>query len=402
MSQAAPRPRRLPLNPADTAVTPLELFFDLVFVFALTQVTELMAHDTSGESLLRGVLVLGLLWASWAGYAWLCNMVSADSGAFRTVLLIAMAAMLWLALSIPEAFDDFDGGLYGPLVVALAYFGFRFMHLVMYWLLSRDDPEERRQLLRFAPFVLAGTTMLLIAATTDGTTQTLLWVLALATDYVGTLVGGAEGWRLRSTGHFAERHGLIIIVALGESIVAIGIGVGTLPISGPILAASLLGLMVTASLWWIYFDMSALHAHRALDAEPEETRTRLARDAYSILHLPLMVGIVLTAFGLKKVMEYVSDTDAHDLGDPLQGIAVFSLYGGVVVYLLGHVAFRWRTTQQVMPARLVAVGGLVLTGVIAAQLPALAALACLVAVVALLIAYEAIAYAEYRRELHQH
>ena len=170
-----------------------------MFVFALTQVTELMAHDATGESLLRGVLMLGLLWASWAGYAWLCNMVSADAGVVRLVLLIAMAAMLWLALSIPEAFDDLDGGLYGPLVVAVAYFVFRFMHLVMYWLLSRDDPALRRQLVRFAPFVVAGTTMLLVAATTEGTTQTLLWVLALAADYVGALLGGAEGW-LRSTG----------------------------------------------------------------------------------------------------------------------------------------------------------------------------------------------------------
>ncbi|HEX5995702.1 MAG TPA: low temperature requirement protein A, partial [Jiangellales bacterium] len=306
------------------------------------------------------------------------------------------------ALSIPEAFDDLDGGLYGPLVVAVAYFVFRFMHLVMYWLLSRDDPALRRQLVRFAPFVVAGTTILLLAATTEGTTQTLLWVLALAADYVGTLLGGAEGWPLRSTGHFAERHGLIIIVALGESIVAIGIGVGELPVNGPILAASLLGLMVAASLWWIYFDMSALHAHRALDAEPEQTRAQFARDAYSFLHLPLLIGIVLTALGLKKVLEYVGDTDAHDLGDPLKGVALLALYGGVFVYLLGHVAFRWRTMQQVIPGRLVAAGGLVLTWIVAAQVPALAALACLVAVLALLIAYETIAYAEHRRELHQH
>jgi low temperature requirement protein LtrA len=373
-----------------------------VFVFALTQVTELMADDATGESLLRGVLLLGLLWASWAGYAWLCNTVSADAGVVRLVLLVAMAAMLWLALSIPEAFDDLDGGLYGPLVVAVAYFVFRFTHLVMYWLISRDDPALRRQLVRFAPFVVAGTSVLLLAATTEGATQTLLWVLALAADYVGTLLGGAEGWPLRSTGHFAERHGLIIIVALGESIVAIGIGVGELPVNGPILAASLLGLMVAASLWWIYFDMSALHAHRALAAEPEVTRAQLARDAYSFLHLPLLIGVVLTALGLKKVLEYVGDTDALDLGDPLNGVALLALYGGVLVYLLGEVAFRWRAMQQVMPGRLVAAGGLVLTWIVAAQVPALAALVCLVAVLALLIAYETIAYAEHRRALHQH
>ena len=127
--------------------------------------------------------------------------------------------------------------------------------------------------------------------------------------------------------------------------------------------------MVAASLWWIYFDISALHAHRALDAEPEETSAQFARDAYSFLHLPLLIGIVLTALGLKKVLEYVGDTDAHDLGDPLKGVALLALYGGVFVYLLGHVAFRWRTMQQVTPGRLVAAGGLVLTWIVAAQVP---------------------------------
>lgn len=183
---------------------------------------------------------------------------------------------------------------------------------------------------------------------------------------------------------------------------AIGLGVAGLPVSGPILAGSLLGLMVAASLWWIYFDMSALHAEHALDAEPEETRALLARDAYSFLHLPLLVGIVLTALGLKKVLEYVGNTEAHDLRDSLGGVALLALYGGVVVYLLGHVAFRWRTLHHVIPGRLVAAGALVLIGALASHLPALAALACLVAVLAVLIAYEVVAYAEHRRELHQH
>jgi low temperature requirement protein LtrA len=402
MTQASSRPRRLPLNPADASVTPLELFFDLVFVFALTQVTAFMAEDVSGQSLVRGVLVLVLLWWAWTGYAWLCNVVSADAGAVRVVLLTAMAAMFVLALTIPEAFDDLPGGLNGPVVLAACYFVFRFMHLVMFWLISRDDPGLRRQVARFAPSVFGGTITLLVASTTDGHTQTLLWVVALTVDYVGTLLGGADGWRVRSPGHFAERHGLILIVALGESIVAIGVGVAELPISVPIVVASVLGLGVAASLWWIYFDMSALHAEHALAAEPEETRARLARDAYSFLHVPLLIGVVLTALGLKKVLEYVGDVENHGLDDPLKGAALLALHGGVFIYLLGHVAFKWRTAHALIPARLVAAGALVGTWALGPHVPALATLGTVVGVVALLVAYETVVYAEHRRALHPH
>ena len=368
------------LNAEDTRVSRLELFFDLVFVFALTQVTVLMAEDLGPESLLRGALVLGLLWASWAGFAWLCNVVSAD--AVRTVLLASMAAMLALALAIPEAFDDQPGGLDGPLVVAGCYLAFRLVHLAMYWIASREDAAERRQLMAYAPFVLTGTALLLVAATADGWTQTLLWVLALAADYVGTSVGGAEGWQLRSAGHFAERHGLIVIVALGESIVAIGMAVRDQALTGPVLTGSLLGLVVTTSLWWVYFGADATDADRALHAEPAATRSRLARDAYSVLHLPLMVGIVLVALGLKTVL-------AH-LDEPLTGTALGALHGGVLLFLLGHAAFRWRIAHDVVPGRLVAAAAVVACWVAGPQLSALGTLATLAAVLAALVTRETV------------
>ena len=135
MTQAGVR-RRIRLNTTDATVSPLELFFDLVFVFALTQVTALMAEDLTAEGLLRGVLVLGLLWWSWTGYAWLCNVADADTGPVRFVLLAAMASMFVLALCIPEAFEDLDGGLSGPVVIAICYFVFRLLHLVFFWLIA--------------------------------------------------------------------------------------------------------------------------------------------------------------------------------------------------------------------------------------------------------------------------
>jgi low temperature requirement protein LtrA len=217
--------RRILPTTVDATVKPVELFFDLVFVFALTQVTAMMADDLSLTGLLRGLLVMSLLWWSWTGFAWLCNVVRSDSVPVTLVLFVAMAPMLVLALAIPEAFDDLPGGLHGPVVVALCYFLFRLMHLVMFWLISADNPALRRQLVRFAPSMLAGTTLLLVAAGLDGTAQTAMWATALVADYVGTLLGGSSGWVLRSPSHFAERHGLILIVALGESIVAIGVGV---------------------------------------------------------------------------------------------------------------------------------------------------------------------------------
>jgi len=383
-------------------VTPVELFFDLVFVFALTQITALMAHDLTGRGLARGLLVLGLLWWSWVGYAWLCNLVVADEGAVRMALFAAMTAMFVMALTIPEAFDDLPGGLPGPVVMPLCYFAFRALHLALFWIISRDDPGLRRQLIRFTPPMIGGTALLLAASQYQGTTQTLLWALALLADYGGTFLGGASGWRLRSASHFAERHGLIVIVALGESIVAIGVGVADLPISWPIVVASVLGLAVSAAMWWAYFDLSALVGERALAAARDADRARLGRDAYSFLHLPLMAGIVLAALGLKDVLKYVGDTEHHDLSDPLASLASLALYGGVALYLLGHVAFKLRTSHTLFVPRVAGGAVLLLLLPLAGMLPALAALGLLAGVLVGLVAYETWRFAEVRDRIRHH
>jgi low temperature requirement protein LtrA len=297
--------------PEEARVTPIELFFDLVFVFSLTQVTALMAEEVTARDIVRGLLVLALLWWSWVGYAWLANVVQAEEGLGRVAMFGAMAAMFVMAVSVPEAFDDLRGGLDGPVVVAFAYLAVRVLHLVMFFVLSGDDPGLRRQVWRFSPSVIGSTAVLLVASQLEGPAQTLTWVAALIVDYFGTILGGASGWRLRSASHFAERHGLIIIVALGESIVAIGVGVAQVPISWPVIAASVLGLTVAGCLWWAYFDVVSIVAERLLRRAEGEERARLARDAYSYLHMPMVAGVVLVALGLKKVLEYVGDTEAH-------------------------------------------------------------------------------------------
>jgi low temperature requirement protein LtrA len=388
-------PRLLPVS-EEARVTPIELFFDLVFVFSLTQVTALMADDLTGRGIVRGLLVLALLWWSWVGYAWLANVVQADEGLGRLAMFAAMAAMFVLAVTVPESFDDLPGGLHGPVVVAFAYLAVRVLHLVMFVLLSGDDPGLRRQVWRFSPSVLGSTAVLLVASQFEGTAQTLAWVAALIVDYVGTILGGASGWRLRSASHFAERHGLILIVALGESIVAIGVGVAQVPISWPIVAASILGLTVAGCLWWAYFDVVSIVAERMLRRAQGEERARLARDAYSYLHLPLVAGIVLVALGLKKVLESVGDVGPGGLSEALPLLPLGALYGGVALFLFAHSAFKYRTWRQVTGRRLL-VGVLVVALIpLAAELPTLTTLGLLTAVMVALIASEAVRYSELR------
>jgi low temperature requirement protein LtrA len=397
----ARHPRLLPVS-EEARVAPIELYFDLVFVFSLTQVTALMADDLTGRGVVRGLLVLALLWWSWVGYAWLGNVVQADEGLGRVAMFGAMAAMFVLALTVPEAFDDMPGGLDGPIVVAFAYLAVRVLHLVMFVMLSKDDAGLRRQVWRFSPSMFGSTAVLLLASQLEGTAQTLAWAAALIVDYVGTILGGASGWRLRSASHFAERHGLIIIVALGESIVAIGLGVGGVAISWPVIAASILGLAVAGSVWWAYFDVVSIVAERELRRLRGEERARLARDAYSYLHLPMVAGIVLLALGIEHVLEYVGESSIHELSDPLTPLLLGALYGGAALFLLAHSAFKYRTWRRVTVRRVVV--ALLLAGLIpvATELAALAALGLLTAILVVMIVSEVMRYSELREQVrHQ-
>jgi low temperature requirement protein LtrA len=383
----------------DAVVTPLELFFDLVFVFALTQVTAYMADELSWHGILRGVLIVMLLWWSWTAYAWIANVVSAEEGQIKLVMLAAMATMFLMALCIPEAFDDAPGGLSGPVVLAICYLVFRIMHLLLFWILSRDDRGLRQQVLRFTPSVLGSTLLLLVASRFEGWVQTALWMAALAVDYIGTALGGASGWRLPAPKHFAERHGLIVIVALGESIVAIGVGVAQRPISMAIIVASVLGLVLASAMWWAYFDVSALQGEHALSSEPIETRPRLGRNAFSFAHLPLVASVVLTALGIKKVLEYVSDTELHTLADPLKGVVLAALVGGVALYLLAHVLFKWLTVHRVSVVRLTAAGALLVAWPLTGSLPALWQLGVVAGVLTVALVVESVIWAQSRHQI---
>lgn len=373
----------------DHAVTPAELFFDLVFVYAITQVTALMATAPSPVRLAGGMVVLALLWWCWCCFAWLGNVVRADSGGLFAVLVTVMAVVLVVSFAVPEVFADRPGGLPAPLLFVLCYGAVRVLHLVSYWVSSPGDAALRRTLRRTALVsVLPPLVLLLAGSAYTGRTQLLLWLAAVAVDYGGIYVTGSSGWRVNSPGHFAERHGLIVIIALGESIVAMGVGVGDLPLTPAVLVAAATGLLLSAALWWLYFRQLGEGAEHRLAGLDGDDRTRFARDVYTFLHLPLVAGVVLCALGMKKVLQQVADTGHYGLAEPLHGVVAWALPGGVGVYLLGAAAVVWRTSGR-RPVALLAGGACgVLAGPLVALVPGLVALVALTgATLALLTAH---------------
>jgi len=332
------RPRITAVMREGERVLPLELFFDLVFVLALTQCTALMAHDPTWGGLFQGLLVLGVLWWAWTAYAWLTSVLDPEEGAVRIAMFAAMAALLVVALCVPEAFDSL------ALEFALAYGAVRAGQIALLWLGGRDDPALRHSIrVGLVTSTALGVGLLVTASFFDGAVQGGLWVLALALDLAGPYVAGSEGWRLMP-GHFAERHGLIVIIALGESIVAIGTGAPA-HLSAGIVAAAVLGVALSASQWWMYFDIVALVSSRRLAEAPEgKVRNELARDSYSYGHFPMVAGIILVALGLKKTL--------GDVSEPLDTVPAFALLGGLAIYLLGLVGFRYRHVHTINRRRL--------------------------------------------------
>ncbi len=371
----------------DERVTPLELFFDLVFVLALTQCTTLIAHTPTAEGLLKGLLVLGMLWWSWVGYAWLTSVVDPEEGAVRLAIFVAMAAFLVAALCVPGSFGS------EALAFACAYAVVRTAHIVLFMLASREDPALRQSVLGLAVSTAVGAGLLFAAAATSGGFQLGLWGLALLLDAGGPFVFGQDGWKV-VPGHFAERHGAIVIIALGESIVAIGVGANE-AIDAGVVVAAVLGVLVAAALWWVYFDVTAIVAARRLAKAPEgRERNGIARDSYSYLHFPMVAGIALIAVGLKRTIGHVDE--------PLKLVTSASLLGGTALYLLAHVAFRLRNMHTLSGRRLVC--AIVLLALVPAgtSLPALATLGILTALLIALIAYEALRYADSRDRIrHQ-
>jgi low temperature requirement protein LtrA len=369
-------------------VTSLELFFDLVFVLALTQCTALMAGTPTALGVLKGLLVLAMLWWAWGGYAWLTSTVDPEEGSVRLVMFAAMAAMLVAALCVPGAFGS------DALAFALAYAVVRAAHIGLFLLGSRENAPLRGSVLALAASTALGVGLLVLASFAGGALQIGLWALALLLDMGGPYLFGIEGWTLVPA-HFAERHGAIIIIALGESIVAIGAGASA-KVDAGVVTAAVLGTAVAGALWWLYFDVVAIVATRRLAKASEgRERNEMARDSYSYIHFLMVAGIVLVALGLKKTLAHVQG--------PLGDVPAAAMLGGAALYLLAHVAFRWRNLRTIAFQR---PAGAALLGVLLAleivlRPASLVTLAALAVVLWAVIAYEARHFAE-RREIIRH
>jgi low temperature requirement protein LtrA len=382
-------------------VTTLELFFDLVFVFALTQITALAAANPTPLGFIQGLVILALLWWGWVCYSWLGNQAKADEGGLRLGLVIATAGMFVCALCIPHAFKLPGEGFIEPWVFAIAYTVVRAMHVIVYRLAAADDEGLRHQIYLFSVSVGVACLLLLIGAFVDPELQIGLWLAALIVDYGGVWFAGADGWRVRSPKHFAERYGLIIIVALGESIVAIGVGIGAYELRLAVVIAALLALEISLCLWWLYFDVIAIFAERLLAKIQGAHRARIARDSYSYLHFPMLVGIVVLAIGLKKTMAYIADvTDpSHGPFGKLSATAAIALCLGPAIYLFAHLAFRYRNIKTINKPRFVVSLVLIAMIPLSLSLPAIASLGGVAALLSLLVLFEVKHYAEARHKL---
>jgi low temperature requirement protein LtrA len=325
--------------------SPVELLWDLVFVFALTQVTTLLSHDLSWPGFGHAMLVLALVWWAWSAYVWAANAEQEDSRVLRGVLLVAMVLIFIAGLSLPHAFGD------RATLFACTYAGVRLLHLALYAHASRRGSASWSAIAGFATTVAIGTALLIAGSFLDERMRVLLWTLAVAIDYAGPAWLTRErlrGLQRVAVAHFAERYSLFVIICLGESIVAIGLSANERPMDADLIAAVALGLLATIGLWWTYFNRFASTAEERL--RDHDDPVLAAADGYSYLHLVIVAGIILFAVGMKVTI--------HELGEALSDAARLALCGGLAMYLLGNVAFRLRMIGAVGYAKLAGVVGL--------------------------------------------
>ena len=314
---------------AERRTSPLELLWDLVFVFAVTQVTALLQRDLTWTGFGRSMLVLALVWWAWSAFVWAVNAQTEDATTLRAILLIATVFIFVVGLSVPHAFSD-EGVLF-----AVTYAVVRLLHLALYVDASRKGNASWSAIAGFGVTVLIGMALLIGGAFLHGTGRALLWLAAVAIDYAGPAWLTREklaGLQRVAVAHFAERYSLFVIICLGESIVATGVAARNEPFSTSLVAGAALGLLITVGLWWTYFDRFAAAAEERL--RRHQNPVLAAADAYSYMHLVIVAGIIIFAVGVNEAV--------HQVNKPLNDAVRLAMCGGVALYLIGHVGFRLR------------------------------------------------------------
>jgi low temperature requirement protein LtrA len=361
------------VNQDEVRVSSIELFFDLVFVFTITQLTAVLAHKPDGESLAQIVLMLTAIWWMYAAFAWLTNAVPPVRTALRLPLLAGMAAFFVISLTIPTAFDG-DG-----VVFACAYIAVIVIHSVLYTQAARWSVAGVWLLARMN---LLSAALILAATIVGGTWEYVLWGLAVCIFVITPwLVPEESGWIRPS--HFVERHGLVVMVALGESVVAVGIGASGIKITGELLAVAVLGLVVSAELWWVYFGGDDKEAEAALRRmTPTRREFYAANVAYYWAHLLILLGIICDAAALERAIGHASD--------PLDFALALALGGGTALYLIGHAWFRRALNLPVRPWRALAALLALATIPLGTEVSALAQLGALAGAVGICLALEGV------------
>lgn len=388
MNADQPAPRRRLLHPAgdDHRVTQFELFFDLVFVFAFTQVTALMAHGHDLASVLRGLTVLGILWWSWAPYTWLANRARADRGVTRFGMALAAAAIFVVAFAIPDAFAHDPGPNSAAFLLVGCYLVVRIIQVTLSALAVQNNRQVRRATIRTFAISLTPTFVLLfLGAWLGGEVQTWLWIAAWFVDLALVLVQsrGGRTWRIASVEHWAERYGLVVMLAIGESIVSVGVGLREVEISLGAVAGTFLAIGGAFLLWWTYFDRFAPAAEHALARHTGADRAVAANRSYVDLHYVIVVGVILTSLGVEVVMAHIAEAE------PLGWFGALAVCGGVSLFLLGTVLVWLQLTRRFLVGRLILAVALLPASLLYAVLPPIAALSGALIVGAVLLTLEA-------------
>jgi len=371
----------------DFTADPVELFFDLAFVFAFSQLVGLLLYDPTWSTIGKAALIFLLLWLPWTQFAWSANAVPGNSRTVRLLFLVATAASVPMAASVQTAFDQ-SGAMFAIPVAVI------FLAALALMVLGLDNSSEvYRSALRYGTPTLIAMTAIVVGGFLEDEARTTAWILGVLIFVWSTIRAGGSEWIIRA-GHFAERHGLIIIIALGESIVALGLAASDEKHTAAVVTASVIGMVVVSAMWWLYFDVVAIAAERRLAQVTGATRNALARDSYSYLHALMILGIVFLALGLKQ--------SVLDLGEPLKVIPSVALFGGVALYLVGHILFRLRNMGSLNTQRLLVTVLLVAAIPIGVAVPAYVSLIMLLALLLGLIGYESVAYRDARHRLRYH
>jgi low temperature requirement protein LtrA len=360
----------------------LELFFDLVFVFAFTQVTALILEDTSPAGFARAALVLAMVWWAWSAYTWMTNAIDIENTVTRLLVFAAMAAAFFMALAVPDAYRD-EGSWF-----AVAYFVVRILNSALFSWGVRHDPAQLSATFRLGPWFLAAALVALVGGFVDSDLRPWLWVASLAIDVVGTLTVARAGWRV-SASHFAERYALIVIIALGESIVAIGIGTAELARDWTFAVSVVIAFAGVLSLWWAYFDFTAVAAERSLARAPHEVRGPLARDVFTYLHYPIVLGIIFYAVAAKTTLEH-----PHD---PLSEAGRWALGLGIACFLLAFALMRFRVIRRIAWERIGAAAAALTLALLLDGADAIVTLGIVVGAFAVSIAVESARLRDVRR-----